>query len=279
RKADIICFSIIDWSFRYQRPQQLMSQAAAQGHRVFYLSTSQFLDPRASPRCRVNPIKRNVWEVVLAARRAPDIYGEVVAGVHADALLDSLEDLQRQFGIGEAIAYVMIPSWAALAAKARQRWGWPIVYDCMDEWEGFPGIRPALLQGERELVRDGDLLVVTAQRLYDKWKNAGRRVVLARNAADAPFFLERCRPNNLLDAPHPIVGYYGAIADWFDVALVAHAARQRPDVTFVLLGGVFDVDVSPLKELANVRLLGQQPYETMPQYLHHFDACIIPFKI
>src|SRR4030095_5920758 len=29
----------------------------------------------------------------------------------------------------------------------------------------------------------------------------------------------------------------------------------------------------------NVVLLGQQPYETMPQYLYHFDVCIIPFKV
>ena len=70
RKADIICFSIIDWSFRYQRPQQLMSQAALQGHRVFYLNTSQFLDPQSSPRAEATLIKPNVWEVKLAARRA-----------------------------------------------------------------------------------------------------------------------------------------------------------------------------------------------------------------
>src|SRR2546422_3047709 len=56
-------------------------------------------------------------------------------------------------------------------------------------------------------------------------------------------------------------------------------ARERPDYTFVLLGGLSDVDVSTLEALPNVRLLGLQPYETMPQYLYHFDACIIPFKI
>jgi len=35
RRTDIICFAIIDWSFRYQRPQQLMTQFATQGHRCF----------------------------------------------------------------------------------------------------------------------------------------------------------------------------------------------------------------------------------------------------
>ena len=48
RKPDIICFSIIDWSFRFQRPQQLMLQFAAHGHRVFYLNVSEFLRDRKS---------------------------------------------------------------------------------------------------------------------------------------------------------------------------------------------------------------------------------------
>src|SRR5262249_46140703 len=43
QKPDVVCFSIIDWEFRYQRPQQVMSQFAAHGHRVFYISTSRFV--------------------------------------------------------------------------------------------------------------------------------------------------------------------------------------------------------------------------------------------
>ena len=35
---DVICFSVIEWDFRFQRPQQLMTQMARAGHRVFYIS-------------------------------------------------------------------------------------------------------------------------------------------------------------------------------------------------------------------------------------------------
>jgi hypothetical protein len=51
-RPDVICFSIIDWSFRFQRPQQLMRAFAAQGHRVFYLNVSDFRSPHAA---------RNLW--------------------------------------------------------------------------------------------------------------------------------------------------------------------------------------------------------------------------
>ncbi|MFN0112773.1 MAG: glycosyltransferase, partial [Blastocatellia bacterium] len=279
-KADVICFSIIDWSFRFQRPQQLMTQFAANGHRVFYLSVSKFRSKFAKPKFAITPIADNIFEVEIAARYQPDIFHEVIEGKDLELALESLDELRREFSINEAVSYVMIPSWCQAALETRHRWGWRVAYDCMDEWENFPGVKPASLEAENRLVAECDLLVVTAQRLVEKWQARIRPTVLARNAADYDFYANRCQPNSLLaDVEHPIIGYFGAIADWFDVDLLAQAAEQRPNYTFVLLGGVFDVDVSRLQSLPNVKLLGQQPYETMPQYLHHFEVCVIPFKI
>lgn len=280
RTHDVICFSIIDWEFRYQRPQQLMSQFAAHGHRVFYISTSRFhsADQGAAPRVRL--IKENVWEVQLTASAAIDVYGDPRPADVEQSLHASLAALRRDYHIGAAVSYVMIASWAQTALDARDAWHWPVLYDCMDEWENFPGIRPAVLRAERALVDHCDLLIVTAARLEQKWKDRGRPMVLARNGVDADFYAERCHPNTLLEGvPHPIVGYYGAIAEWFDIDLMTRIARERPQYHFVLLGGVFDVDTKALAALPNVSLLGQQPYQTMPQYAWHFDVCIIPFKV
>jgi len=279
-KPDVICFSIVDWSFRFQRPQQLMSQFAAAGHRVFYLSATQFRSVYSRPKFQAQRIAENLFEVRIAARSQPDLYRDVIEGKDLEVMLDSLDSLRREFNINEAIGYVMIPSWGQVAQQTGRRWGWRVVYDCMDEWENFPGIKPPLLEMEKTLVRHCDLLVVSAQRLLDKWLPYGRPAVLARNATDYDFYQKRLKPNGLLDGvSRPVAGYFGAIADWFDVDLLADVAQSRPDYTFILLGGVFDVDVSRLRNLPNVKLLGQQPYETMPQYLYNFDACVIPFKI
>jgi GT2 family glycosyltransferase/glycosyltransferase involved in cell wall biosynthesis len=295
-RADIICFSIIDWSFRFQRPQQMMAQFARQGHRVFYLNVSDFRSPHSLPKFSARAIKyepvrheseaageqtgSNLYEVKIAARYPLDLFGRVIDKADAETVLASLDELRQAYNINEAVGYVMIPSWGHIARAAQQRWGWRIIYDCMDEWENFPRVQNESLALEKKLVQSCDLLVVTAQRLYDKWQPYQRPTVLARNAADYQFYETHCRPNELLSGiSQPVIGYYGAIADWFDVELLAEVARLRPQYTFVLLGGIFDVDVSPLQALPNVKLLGQQPYETMPQYLYHFAACIIPFKI
>ena len=103
--------------------------------------------------------------------------------------------------------------------------------------------------------------------------------MLARNGADFPFF-SKARPNDLLaGVAKPIVGYFGAIADWIDLDLVYAVAKSRPQYSFVLIGQVFGRDVAHLEALPNVRLLGNKPYADIPAYLYHFDACTIPFLI
>jgi glycosyltransferase involved in cell wall biosynthesis len=81
--------------------------------------------------------------------------------------------------------------------------------------------------------------------------------------------------------PSPVVGYYGAIAEWFDFELLAHAARQHRDWQFVLIGLTnrkADLD-GFTGEHPNVHYLGEKPYESLAAYLAHFDVGIIPFLV
>ena len=276
RTYDIICFSIIDWSFRWQRPQQLMSKLADAGHRVFFFRTAEFL-PSGSRTYGAKALRENVWEITLAPPLPIDVYGGELPGAAAAWFPRFLDELRRDFGIAAAVSVVQIATWTRAAEEARERLGWRIVYDCMDEWKNFPGMREALSREEERLVATADVVAVSGARLFEKWKSA--RPVLVRNAADFEFFANAPRENLLDGVPRPIVGYFGAIAKWLDVELVRYAAKARPQYTFVLIGGVFDVDVSAIEKLQNVRLLGQQPYARMPSYLAAFDACMIPFVV
>lgn len=277
---DVICLAVIEWPFRFQRPQQLAQQFAEHGHRVFYISPEKMLSPAPARAFAAAPLLANVWDVRLALGREWALYRQAMGQPVIGELAVSLDALRRAHGIHEAVCLVQFPSWAPLALELRRRYGWRIVYDCMDDWRYFHGVQSAALGDEEELARSCDLMIVTAQSLFDRWRGENPRLMLARNAVNAAFFAQGCAPNDLLaDAAHPILGYYGAIAAWFDVALVREVALRRPGWVFVLLGGVFDVDVAPLQALPNVRMLGDQPYETMPAYLYHFDVCIVPFIV
>ncbi len=271
---DIICFSIIDWSFRWQRPQQLMSKLADAGHRIFFFKTSAFLP--AGPRPFVATLLReNVWEITLAPPVPFDLYRGEIPGATAAWFPRMLDELRHEFRIVAAVSILQVATWTRVAEEARARLGWKVVYDCMDEWKNFPGIREAMLRQEERLVATADVVAVSGTRLFGKWRSA--RPILVRNAADFDFYASAPREDLLGDVRRPVIGYFGAIAKWLDLELVRFAASERPNYSFVLIGGVFDVDVAALASLPNVRLLGQQPYARMPSYLAAFDACIIPF--
>ena len=273
---DVICFSIIDWSFRWQRPQQLMSKFADAGHRVFFFRTTEFRQP-GERTYEAKPLRQNVWEITLAPPAAIDVYSGQIPGSTAAWFPRMLDELRRDFGIVAAVSILQIATWTRAAEDARARLGWKIVYDCMDEWKNFPGMREALIREEERLVATADVVSVSGTRLLEKWRAASP--VLVRNAADFEFYASAQREELLSGVQHPVIGYFGAIAPWFDVDLVRYAATERPDYTFVLVGGVFQVNVAPLASLPNVRLLGQQPYAQMPSYLASFDACMIPFVV
>jgi len=278
-RYDAIVFSIIDWDFRFQRPQQLATQFGRHGHRAFYLSTTKFLSP-TGPAWDLARKAEGVGELKIRSRRALDIYGGRLDAADLDVLVESFEALAADLAIGDAVCLVQIPFWGPLAMRLRERLGWRVVYDCMDEWTNFPGFGESVLALEEQLVRGADATIVSADKLEEKWKATAPRLILAKNAMDAEHYRARYAPSTLLaGAKHPIIGYYGALASWVDVPLLTKIADRHPDATIVLAGGHFDVDLSPIEGRPNVRLLGQRPYEEMPQLLWNFDACVIPFLV
>jgi GT2 family glycosyltransferase len=104
-------------------------------------------------------------------------------------------------------------------------------------------------------------------------------VVLSPNGVTSEDFAQpSLPPPGLRGLSRPVLGYVGVITDWFDVEMVAEAARLRPGWTFLLVGRVLDVDVGGLRGLRNVVLAGEQPYSALSSYTQLFDLCLIPHR-
>lgn len=275
----ILLFSAIDWDFRFQRPQQLARQFAATGHRVFYVSQSKWCDP-ATKAADVREVEPNVFHIRLAVSPSPDVYADAFSGTTADQLLESLRVVRTKMALGRVHQLVQFPAWHEVAVRAREMWGWSITFDCMDDWSDMPRVGSTVLEAEFRLVDAADAMTVSSTGLLEKWAARRSDIQLVRNATDLSFFTQECKNNKLLLSDgRPIIGYYGAIAPWFDVPLVAEVARAHPEWRFVLVGAISDVDVQSLRGLQNVELLGERPYADMPGYLWHFDVCLIPFVL
>ncbi|MCS7458846.1 glycosyltransferase [Paenibacillus doosanensis] len=283
---DVLRFPVIDWNFRWQRPQQLSVQFARQGHRVFYFSTvmraleqedASFED--ISRAVTIQRLDEQIWRVQLCSRHPLNLYRDKIEDP-ADLryLRWSIEYLRQLFQMNDTVSIIDLPFWAPLAFSLESN---KVIYDCMDDHAGFSSNSSEMLLAEEQLTREADMVVTSSQRLFDYAARLNRSTTLIRNAVDYRHFSrapERPAPE-VAGLAGPVIGYYGAIADWFDIHLIAYLASRNRDWTFVLIGHTFGCDVSVVQHLDNVILTGEKPYHELPRYVHRFDVCLIPFLV
>lgn len=277
-KMDIVCLANIEWSARYQRPQHMMSQFAAHGHRVFYIARS--IVPAPGEPYVMKQVAPNVYEIGLRFHAPEDFYAQKMSRDNLLAAHQSFARLVLDAKIREALVVVHLSYWTTWAVELQEKRSWRLQYDCMDEWADFPDIGRPLLEEEETLVHKADLVTVTASLLEEKWKAKNASCLLVRNGVEFDFFSSHCVESALLaHLAKPVIGFYGALAPWVDFSLLHYVASQRPDWNFVLVGDCFVKDLAGLDQLSNVHLVGRKPYEDMPRYLYGFDVCLIPFKL
>jgi glycosyltransferase involved in cell wall biosynthesis len=162
-----------------------------------------------------------------------------------------------------------------------------IVYEYIDELDVFEGELGDLQRKHNWFIQHADLVVATADKLYQQVLASRPDALLAPNGVDYEFIRTTIQSTNqppdelrgLVESGRPIIGYYGALAKWFDYRLLASVANQRPGYHFVLIGPDYDGSIleSDLNELSNVHWLGVKPYRELPRYLKYFDVATIPF--
>ncbi len=246
------------------------------GNRVFYLSiTFEPVQPGARRfAIRSNPVP-GVFEVTLRCQPpSPSIYAGFDDPQQAAQLTAAVADLAADLKLTSPVGVMQFPSWLPIAAAVP---GMTLAFDCLDHLAGFNGVAPRVVELEKALIQEADCVTVTSEFL-NRLVSRERRCEIVRNGAEVAYF---SRPPEAVYEPasRPVIGYYGAIADWFDIDLVVTCARRNPKWRFVLIGEVNGCDISPAKQLPNIEFLGEQPYDKLTFYLYAFNVCIIPFKL
>jgi glycosyltransferase involved in cell wall biosynthesis len=108
--------------------------------------------------------------------------------------------------------------------------------------------------------------------------------MLLPNAVDYELFSTAAQDGRFQDYPRPVVGFFGALADWMDMELIHAAALRFPSWTFVYIGphtfSHSEVEVEWLRNtnLPNIVVLPQMDPRTLAASLAAFDVCTIPFQ-
>ena len=114
---------------------------------------------------------------------------------------------------------------------------------------------------------DKNLLFVCNGVNYDHFAKPNKKVELTNDF------------NEILNQNKPIIGYYGALAQWFDYNLIKYIAKERKDYNIVLIGSKYDssYDKQNLNKYKNIYYLGSKKFDELPYYAQHFNICTLPF--
>lgn len=235
----------------FQRPQQLALALGQLGQLVYYL------EPEPLPR---QPTLTQVGQGVWLVNAPPEA-------------LDFLPS---------PLLYLLPWSDSPARCFASPR----LVYDIVDDFSAFRVNQRLLRYQHSQRIHQAKCVLVTAHRLLEQFQPQRSDALLCPNGVDYSHFHThgQAAPPDLADllaAGKPILGYYGALAEWLDYPLLSSLAALRSDLSFLLIGPSHDLSLesSGLLQISNIHWIGPRPYAHLPSYLQAFDTALIPFRI
>lgn len=237
----------LEWDVMRQRPHYLLEALARAGHPVWFVDPSQKAVRTSSSGVMVSPSFRPVpaRDVILYSHFALNAR----LGDHFEnstLIYDILDDLS-----------IYDPDEIRLPENQK--------------------VRPH----HRVVVGEASVVMVSNPVLYEGHKHERPDLLLIENGVD-PAVFDPDGPATEIVSDSPVVGYHGAISEWFDFDLVRDVAEARPGLAFVIVGPTDERvahKADELRRLPNVHLLPRQDVESVVGIIRGFDVGIIPFLV
>jgi hypothetical protein len=153
-----------------------------------------------------------------------------------------------------------------------------VIYDLVDDFNSQLFSFWNMGGAAETMLREADLVTCTAKNLMETAKKYNDNVILVPNACDYNHFNKVEPIPDEIPKGKPIVGFFGAFADWIDKELIVEAAKLYPQYNFVLIGANFGSGIDFRKSPSNLYNLGYIPYPDLPKYVQSFNVGLIPFK-
>jgi len=268
--SDLICFSHLRWNFVYQRPQHLLSRAA-KNYRIWFIE---------------EPIWSDTLHMSISQQtdRLTVLVPHLPHGTKPDEAIRLQRQLLDEFMADERINSFVAWYYTPMAMLFSDHLKPALtVYDCMDELSAFWGVPVQLLEKEKQLIQQADIMFTGGYSLYEAKRSRHPHVFAFPSSIDFAHFSSARKsqpdPADQRDIAHPRIGFSGVIDERFDYKLLTELAERRPEWQFVLLGPIVKIDRALLPTKPNVHYLGMKSYKELPTYFSNWDVAILPFAL
>lgn len=270
----ILNFGIIPWNFRVQRPQHFadnISKLADAG--VIYFNPS--FNRTGIPSVEFSQITKSIIEITIDISILDyEFYSQAGSDGIAISLIINTKILKKIDKEKIFFAKIDHPSWWKLIAISEFDL---IVYDKMDEFTEFSNSTELVKIADQSIQEKCDIAVFSAMSLA---KNKKLKNIIIKNGCQIDHFEKIA--NDRIDskyADQTIIGYLGAVSEWFDFELINHVSKVYPKAIIKIIGNVDTEIPEYITSNKNIIFKGEVPYQEIPNFLSEFDVGLIPFKI
>ena len=265
----------------------------AKTRRVLWLNSLATRTPKLSSGRDLGKIKRKLGEFVRGPQNVendlwvmsplvlPLPHSAVARAINRQVLRATIRALRLRLGIKDFQLWTFLPNTADYVGTLGESLS---VYYCVDEWSMFSYLdKEQTVAAEHKLLDRVDAVFAINHALADAKRERNQATYVSPHGVDHAQFARALDdatvvPADIAPLPHPRIGFYGTLQTWVDFELIAHIARARPAWQIVLIGQQL-ADVSALRGLPNVHLLGQKRHDELPAYCKGFDVGMIPYRI
>lgn len=268
-KPDVLIFSVINYDFRYQRPQHFATRFAENGHRVFYIDAN-FVNHE-----NIKEVTDKLYIVDFYNENCNAIYYASESKDFSQWFKKKLDVLIQRYAICDAMIILDYPNWIYGAEYLRKTYGFKIIVDYMDDFTGFLGTTTDVLKDNCiHMLEKSDMVVASSKFLCDIATKYTNNVRVVRNGTEVEHFFKAVKMQS--HKKRPVIGYYGAVSHWFAWEKVCFIAEKMPEADIVIIGEITEYR-DKLEKYENIKLLGEKKYTQLPEHLAYFDVCLIPF--
>ncbi|MDF9406956.1 MAG: putative teichuronic acid biosynthesis glycosyltransferase TuaH [Pelotomaculum sp. PtaB.Bin013] len=165
-----------------------------------------------------------------------------------------------------------------------------LIFHILDDSFAFPEIKnnPRVLAGNKSfyqyMMANSSAVIAVSPELAGKYSALYHRDVhIIKNGVNVEHF----RRNEFTPVPEmagihqPVLMYTGSFNSWVDLKLLIKLADDRPGYSLVLIGHYYEGSTDAnlwqvLLSKANVYWLQSKPYATLPAYMQHAAALLLP---
>jgi glycosyltransferase involved in cell wall biosynthesis len=301
-KIGILAFVPDEWGELYQSRHHIL-KGLSEHYKVLWISPPYYFENWRStgvkcwfPLSRVHKVSKSLWcyrpwlpTDYKRGKLNKTVFALIFKIYHKiwmQFYIFRIKKILKKFRISKIILY----NW-------RPEFNWSLnsfdeLLSCyhIDDEYSFNGIKDEEINpDEILLLKKSDLVFIHSKSLMKKKGAINSNTFEIPNGVDFELYQNLLQvpykePTDISNIKKPRIGYMGHIKRHIDLSLLYEIAKLRPEWSIILIGPIrqdhLDIkeNVSKLKSLPNVFLLGGKSWSILPEYINALDVCLMPYR-